>query len=63
MLYLSSTWVHSPSLETSIGVTLLAGMRVVKDSAFVADPLGGMTLAELRAEIDRLFDREVVAGV
>ncbi len=54
MPYLSSTWVHSLSLETSIGVTLLAGMRVVEASAFVAAPLGGMTLAQLGADVIRI---------
>lgn len=35
--------------------TILAGMRVVEGSAFVAAPLGGMTLAQLGAEVIR-FD-------
>lgn len=35
--------------------TLLKGMRVVEGSAFVAAPLGGMTLAQLGAEVIR-FD-------
>jgi 2-methylfumaryl-CoA isomerase len=34
--------------------TLLAGMRVVEASAFVAAPLGGMTLAQLGAEVIRI---------
>ena len=34
---------------------ILAGMRVVEGSAFVAAPLGGMTLAQLGAEVVR-FD-------
>ncbi|MGH2938442.1 MAG: CoA transferase [Solirubrobacterales bacterium] len=35
---------------------ILAGMRVVEGSAFVAAPLGGMTLAQLGAEVIR-FDQ------
>ena len=34
---------------------LLSGLRVVEGSAFVAAPLGGMTLAQLGAEVIR-FD-------
>ncbi len=34
---------------------LLTGLRVVEGSAFVAAPLGGMTLAQLGAEVIR-FD-------
>ncbi|MFN3373470.1 MAG: CoA transferase, partial [Chloroflexus sp.] len=34
---------------------ILHGMRVVEGSAFVAAPLGGMTLAQLGAEVIR-FD-------
>src|SRR5918911_5612005 len=34
---------------------ILAGMRVVEGSAFVAAPLGGMTLAQLGADVIR-FD-------
>lgn len=37
------------------GPGLLAGMRVVEGSAFVAAPLGGMTLAQLGADVIR-FD-------
>ncbi len=33
---------------------LLAGMRVVEASAFVAAPLGGMTLAQLGADVIRI---------
>lgn len=36
-------------------MTLLAGMRVIEGSAFVAAPLGGMTLAQLGADVIR-FD-------
>ena len=35
---------------------ILAGMRVVEGSAFVAAPLGGMTLAQLGADVIR-FDQ------
>ena len=39
----------------------LAGMRVVEVSAFIAAPLGAMTLAQLGAEVIRIdpigFDR------
>jgi 2-methylfumaryl-CoA isomerase len=34
---------------------LLSGMRVIEGSAFVAAPLGGMTLGQLGAEVIR-FD-------
>ncbi len=34
----------------------LAGLRVVEGSAFVAAPLGGMTLAQLGADVIR-FDQ------
>jgi 2-methylfumaryl-CoA isomerase len=34
---------------------ILAGLRVVEGSAFVAAPLGGMTLAQMGAEVIR-FD-------
>ena len=34
---------------------ILSGMRVVEGSAFVAAPLGGMTLAQLGADVIR-FD-------
>ena len=34
--------------------TLLAGMRVVEASAFVAAPLGGMTLAQMGADVIRI---------
>ena len=33
---------------------LLSGMRVVEASAFVAAPLGGMTLAQLGADVIRI---------
>ncbi len=36
-------------------VGILSGMRVVEGSAFVAAPLGGMTLAQLGADVIR-FD-------
>jgi len=35
---------------------ILKGLRVVEGSAFVAAPLGGMTLAQLGAEVIR-FDQ------
>ena len=35
---------------------ILAGLRVVEGSAFVAAPLGGMTLAQLGADVIR-FDQ------
>src|SRR5258706_7149588 len=38
------------------GVTVLDGLRVVEGSAFVAAPLGGMTLAQLGADVIR-FDQ------
>lgn len=38
------------------GPGILAGLRVVEGSAFVAAPLGGMTLAQLGADVIR-FDR------
>ena len=34
--------------------TILNGLRVVEDSAFIAAPLGGMTLAQLGAEVIRI---------
>ena len=34
---------------------ILAGMRIIEGSAFVAAPLGGMTLAQLGADVIR-FD-------
>ena len=34
---------------------ILSGMRVIEGSAFVAAPLGGMTLAQLGADVIR-FD-------
>jgi 2-methylfumaryl-CoA isomerase len=40
----------------STGGGILAGMRVVEGSAFVAAPLGGMTLAQLGADVIR-FDQ------
>jgi len=36
-------------------VGILSGMRIVEGSAFVAMPLGGMTLAQLGADVIR-FD-------
>src|SRR4029079_2085336 len=42
------------SLRVSGGI--LAGMRVIEGSAFVAAPLGGMTLAQLGADVIR-FDQ------
>jgi 2-methylfumaryl-CoA isomerase len=33
---------------------ILSGMRVVEASAFVAAPLGGMTLAQLGADVIRI---------
>lgn len=40
----------------SAGAGILAGLRVVEGSAFVAAPLGGMTLAQLGADVIR-FDQ------
>jgi crotonobetainyl-CoA:carnitine CoA-transferase CaiB-like acyl-CoA transferase len=37
---------------------ILSGLRVVEGSAFVAAPLGGMTLAQLGADVIR-FDQLV----
>ena len=37
-------------------MALLSGMRVVEGSAFVAAPFGGLTLAQLGADVIR-FDR------
>ena len=36
---------------------LLAGMRIVEGSAFVAAPMGGMTLSQLGADVIRFDDR------
>jgi len=33
---------------------ILAGMRVVEAAAFVAAPLGGMTLAQMGADVIRI---------
>ena len=41
--------------ETAMTMGILDGMRVVEGSAFVAAPLGGMTLAQLGADVIR-FD-------
>jgi len=35
-------------------LTILAGMRIVETSAFVAAPLGGMTLAQMGADVIRI---------
>ena len=35
-------------------VAPLAGLRIVEVSAFIAAPLGGMTLAQLGAEVVRI---------
>ena len=35
---------------------LLAGMRIIEGSAFVAAPMGGMTLAQLGADVIRFDD-------
>ncbi|HXA32530.1 MAG TPA: CoA transferase [Acidimicrobiales bacterium] len=45
--------MHSESLET--GSRPLDGLRVIEGSAFVAAPLGGMTLSQLGADVIR-FD-------
>ena len=42
--------------ETPSGAGILAGLRLVEGSAFVAAPLGGMTLAQLGADVIR-FDQ------
>ena len=48
---------HSPLLaEGYIVEGILKGLRVVEGSAFVAAPLGGMTLAQLGADVIR-FDQ------
>ena len=44
-----------PAGELSDVYTMLEGMRVIEGSAFVAAPLGGMTLAQLGADVIR-FD-------
>src|SRR5688500_19331211 len=55
----SSTGVSSPSWPDEQGVIsvdgILDGLRVIEGSAFVAAPLGGMTLAQLGADVIR-FD-------
>ncbi len=38
----------------SVGAPLLAGLRIVEVSAFVAAPLGGATLAALGADVIRV---------
>ena len=35
---------------------ILAGLRIVEGSAFIAAPLGGMTLAQLGADVIRFDD-------
>ncbi|MCP5207344.1 MAG: CoA transferase [Hahellaceae bacterium] len=40
--------------NTSSGSGILSGMRIVEASAFVAAPLGGMTLAQLGADVIRI---------
>ncbi len=42
------------SLPIGCDVPILAGMRIVEASAFVAAPLGGMTLAQLGADVIRI---------
>ena len=37
---------------------ILAGLRIVEGSAFIAAPLGGMTLAQLGADVIRFDDIE-----
>lgn len=43
-----------PNIPENIPVSLLTGMRIVEVSSFVAAPLGGMTLAQLGAEVIRI---------
>ena len=45
----------SPTRKYSVASGLLSGMRIVEGAAFVAGPLGGMTLAQLGADVIR-FD-------
>jgi 2-methylfumaryl-CoA isomerase len=40
--------------ETSVAQGVLSGMRVVEAGAFVAAPLGGMTLAQMGADVIRI---------
>ena len=35
---------------------ILAGLRIVEGSAFIAAPLGGMTLAQMGADVIRFDD-------
>lgn len=42
---------------------ILSGLRVIEGSAFVAAPLGGMTLAQLGAEVIRLIKSAVVSTI
>lgn len=47
--------VTTPGADTARGhAGLLEGLRVVESSAFVAAPLGGMTLAQMGAEVIRV---------
>lgn len=41
-------------METCINSSVLSGMRVIEVSAFVAAPSGGMTLAQMGAEVIRI---------
>ena len=40
---------------------ILGGLRVVEGSAFVAAPLGGMTLAQLGADVIRFYQKSYPA--
>jgi 2-methylfumaryl-CoA isomerase len=51
---LFSTGDTLAGLKGWIELALLAGMRIVEASAFVAAPLGGMTLAQLGADVIRI---------
>src|SRR5271154_6718113 len=53
-----TTWSASRSKDNGkrIMTGILAGLRIVEGSAFIAAPLGGMTLAQLGADVIR-FDQ------
>ena len=45
---------QEPAPMTTTGEGILAGLRVVEAAAFVAAPLGGMTLAQMGADVIRI---------
>jgi len=45
-----------PAWEPEVATGVLDGMRVVEAAAFVAAPLGGMTLAQMGAQVIRIDD-------